>query len=88
MGSRLRIPLIIDTNSKPVSESRPMTESSKNVPADLQAALEKNAAARSAFDALPPSHQREYVKWINEAKKPETRNRRISQTIERLVKTK
>lgn len=33
---------------------------------------------------LPPSHQREYLKWIEEAKRADTRARRIAQTITRL----
>jgi uncharacterized protein YdeI (YjbR/CyaY-like superfamily) len=51
----------------------------------LRAALDGNTDARQAFDVLPPSHRREYVTWIDEAKKPETRQRRIEQTIERLL---
>jgi hypothetical protein len=36
------------------------------------------------FEALSFTHRREYVQWITEAKRPDTRARRISQTIERL----
>jgi len=36
------------------------------------------------FAALSYSHQREYVQWIGEAKRPDTRRRRIDQTVERL----
>ena len=36
------------------------------------------------FKSLPQSHQKEYLKWINEAKKAETRNKRISKTVEML----
>ena len=53
------------------------------VPEDLAAALD--AAGRlGAFDALSYSHQREYVEWIDEAKRAETRARRIAHTVERL----
>jgi len=41
--------------------------------------------ARARFYALPPSHQREYVKWIEEAKKPLTRQRRIDETVRKLT---
>jgi hypothetical protein len=51
------------------------------VPALLAAALAKNAKARSGFDALPPSHKREYIEWIAEAKGEETRARRLAQTL-------
>lgn len=50
-------------------------------PADLQAALSASEAARATWDAFPPSHRREYVEWITEAKRDETRARRIAQAI-------
>jgi len=55
------------------------------VPDELAAALDASPPAKAAFDALPPSHQREYVQWISEAKKPETRERRAAQAVERLL---
>ena len=51
------------------------------VPAVLAAALAKNAKARAGFDALPPSHKREYIAWITEAKAEDTRTRRLEQAI-------
>jgi hypothetical protein len=58
-------------------------ERSVDVPDDLRAALD-GAGLLSAFEALSYSHQREYVSWIADAKKAETRARRIGQTIERI----
>jgi hypothetical protein len=55
------------------------------VPPELAAALETNPAARAAWEQLAPSHRREYVGYITEAKKPETRARRASSSIERMV---
>jgi antitoxin component of MazEF toxin-antitoxin module len=55
------------------------------VPADLAKALEKNATARRVFDGLSYSHRKEYVRHLTEAKKPETRARRVERTIEMLV---
>jgi len=55
------------------------------VPVDLAEALARNGAARAAFEGLSFSHKREYVRSITEAKRPETRARRIELTIERLV---
>lgn len=46
------------------------------------AALRANAAARKHFDAFPPGQRREYILWINEAKRDDTRERRIAQAIE------
>lgn len=55
------------------------------VPVDLAEALARNGAARAAFEGLSFSHKREYVRSITEAKRPQTRARRIELTIEQLV---
>jgi len=57
-------------------------------PKDLQKLLAKNAKARAAFEPLAFSHKREYVTWIVEAKKPETRAARLAKTVEMLSKGK
>jgi Bacteriocin-protection, YdeI or OmpD-Associated/Domain of unknown function (DUF1905) len=54
------------------------------VPDDLAAALAVDTSAAAAFEGLSYSHQREYVEWIDEAKRAETRARRVSGTVERL----
>lgn len=54
------------------------------VPGDLAAALAASANAAAAFDALAYSHKREYVRWIEEAKRDETRTRRVAETVARL----
>lgn len=66
-----------------VTVERDDTERRVTVSDDLRHALEA-AGLLSAFEALSYSHQREYVTWIDEAKKPETRARRIAGTVERL----
>lgn len=53
------------------------------IPEDVASGL-GTGSVRAAFDALAPSHRREYLTWINEAKRAETRARRIAQTAERL----
>ena len=58
------------------------------VPPELTKALHKNAKARAVFAAFPPSHRREYVQWIVEAKTEETRQRRLSQAIEWIAEGK
>jgi hypothetical protein len=55
-----------------------------DVPDDLARALAKHASARKRFDALSYSHRREHAQWVAEAKKPETRARRIARVIEML----
>jgi uncharacterized protein YdeI (YjbR/CyaY-like superfamily) len=57
-------------------------------PADLLAALRKNKKAQAAFDKFPPSHKREYVEWIVEAKTDETRQRRLAQAVEWMAEGK
>ena len=58
------------------------------VPEDLQAALKKNKKALAAFDAFPPGHRREYVNWITEAKRPETRAKRLATAVEWMAEGK
>lgn len=57
-------------------------------PADLAAALKKNKAARATFDGFPPSAQREYVEWITEAKREDTRQKRLAQAVEWMAEGK
>jgi hypothetical protein len=54
------------------------------VPTDLARALADDADAKAAFAGLSFTHRREYVEWVKEAKRPETRRRRIEQTVERV----
>lgn len=51
------------------------------IPDDFQAALSLNETASELFAALPPSHKKEYLNHIDEAKTPETRMRRIDQAV-------
>ena len=65
--------------------SRPASKTRKPpivVPDDMAAALRRNRKAASAFEAFSPSHRREYVEWITEAKRAETRARRLETAIE------
>lgn len=60
-------------------------EPAPDIPADLTAALSAEPAADRAFRALPPSHRREYLDWISEAKRPDTRARRVAGTVKRVL---
>lgn len=51
------------------------------VPDDLAAALAAVPGAREAFDSLAPSHRKEHVRAVLEAKKPETRERRVAACV-------
>jgi len=54
-------------------------------PHDFLAALRARVGAEQAFDALSPSHRKEYVTWIEGAKKPETRARRIEKAVHMIL---
>lgn len=58
------------------------------VPDYFTAALKKNKKALAAFDAFSPSHRREYLEWITEAKQEATRDRRVAQALEWLAEGK
>ena len=58
------------------------------VPAELRRAFRSEKEAKAVFEKLSYTHQKEYVTWINEAKKDETRQNRVAKTIEMLKKKK
>jgi uncharacterized protein YdeI (YjbR/CyaY-like superfamily) len=58
------------------------------VPDYFLAALKKNKKALAAFEKFSPSHKKEYVEWIVEAKREETRTSRIAQAIEWMAEGK
>ena len=59
-----------------------------SIPPDLKSALEKDPAAKTAFQKLSYSHQKEHVNAILDAKRPETRQRRIVKTLSMLTEKK
>lgn len=72
------------TRRTPRSAPRPVPD----VPGALRIALDANPAARATFDAFAPSHRREYIEWIAEAKREDTRARRVAQALEWLAEGK
>ncbi len=58
------------------------------VPQDFKSALAKNAKARKTFENFSYSHKKEYVQWITEAKRDETRQRRLKTAIQWLAQGK
>ena len=58
------------------------------VPPDLQSALEADSTSQATFNHLSYTHQKEYVRWIMDAKRDQTRQRRIQQAIEMLQQGK
>ncbi|MNM87219.1 hypothetical protein D3C81_993940 [compost metagenome] len=57
---------------------------SLEVPADLVQALSGHHEAEQFFASLAPSHRKAYIEWIVEAKREDTRQRRVEQTLEKL----
>jgi hypothetical protein len=74
-GDTVSVTLVVDDEPRRVE-----------VPDDLRAALVE-ASLQARFDGLSCSHRREYVNWIEEAKRPATWQRRIEQTVERVRPT-
>ena len=58
------------------------------VPDYFSAALKKNAKARTTFENFAPSKRREYLEWVTEAKREETRNERLATSIKWLAQGK
>lgn len=54
------------------------------VPPALASRLGDDPAAKAAFDALAPSHRKEFARWISEAKRDETRAARVEETLQLL----
>lgn len=60
----------------------------RELPAELAAALKKNRKAAAKFESFPPSHRAEYIDWIASAKRDETRQRRLEQAMEWIAEGK
>jgi len=58
------------------------------VPAALAAALKKHKAAAARFETMSPSCRKEYCVWVGEAKREETRERRVAQAVEMIAEGK
>ncbi|MFL6100638.1 MAG: YdeI/OmpD-associated family protein [Actinomycetales bacterium] len=56
-----------------------------DVPEELAMALASDAPAQKVFDSLAFTHRKEYAQWIAEAKRPETRERRVAKALEMLT---
>jgi uncharacterized protein YdeI (YjbR/CyaY-like superfamily) len=77
--------------TSPIAARRKVAKAPKpalEAPAEFTVALHKNKQASAAFAAFSPSCRREYVEWISEAKRPETRDKRIATAIEWMAEGK
>jgi hypothetical protein len=72
-GDTVQVSLELDTAPREV-----------DLPEALASALAADAKARAAFDALSYTHRKEYARWIAEAKRDETRERRVAEALQLL----
>ena len=77
---------LIESGAKPERQRTP--KAPLTVPQDLQAAIDAAPSAKATWEGFPPSCQREYVEWVTEAKRDETRAKRLNQTVEWLAEGK
>ncbi|MBS1821659.1 MAG: YdeI/OmpD-associated family protein [Acidobacteria bacterium] len=78
----------IDDGAKTMQRPRKAARPAPEVPADLAAALKKNKAAQRVWASFSASCQREYADWITEAKRAETREKRVAQAVEWIAEGK
>jgi hypothetical protein len=76
VGGGETVPVVMERDTEPRTVEPP---------ADFTRALEGNSEARAAWDKLSYTHRREHVEHIEEAKKPETRLRRIEKSVRMLA---
>jgi hypothetical protein len=74
-GDEVDVEVVLDTAPREVTP-----------PPALAAALDGDPAARQAFDALAFTHRKEFARWVEEAKREETRDRRVAETLRMLRK--
>ncbi len=71
-----------------VSRRKPAQKKEIPVPEDLQLALRKSKKALASFEAFSLGHRREYVQWITEAKRDQTRQTRIETAVKQMAEGK
>ncbi len=74
VGDSVKIVLEADTEERTVA-----------VPEDFRRALARDRKAKETFEKFAYTHRKEYVQWIESAKKPETRERRIAEAVIRIA---
>ena len=79
---------LVDDGVKAPKRATPPKDRTVEVPADLAALLARNARARATFEGFSYSKRKEYVDWIVEAKREETRAKRLATTVAQLAEGK
>jgi len=81
----LRAAVRLDECVPPPRPARTAPRPRPPMPPALAAALRRNRAARVFFETLKPTYQREYLMWIGMAKRPETQQQRLAETVTALA---
>jgi uncharacterized protein YdeI (YjbR/CyaY-like superfamily) len=77
---------IIDAKTKPAKISKAIDNTVPQAPSTLEEALQYEPELQRKFSKMSPSHQKEYLKYINEAKKKTTILKRVAKVVEMLQK--
>lgn len=94
MGGRSMVPLsgenraaagVVAGEEVEVGLARDLAPRTIEVPEDLAARLAGDPAAQATFEAATPAQRKEWVRWVTEAKKAETRTDRVARTVEALA---
>lgn len=78
----------LNESEKKVAKKAPVEKKEVTMSDEIKTALKQNKTASQFFDSLPPSHKKEYLLWITEAKTEATRGKRIATMIEWLAEGK
>ena len=81
---------LVESGQRTKSIDRPKKSAKKpvRVPPELTAALKKNKMAAKVFAEFSPSCRREYAEWIAQAKRPETKQKRVKQAVDWIAQRK
>ena len=81
---------LIESGQRKKSIDRPKTAAKRpvRIPPELAAALKKNKLAAKAFEGFSTTNRREYAEWIADAKRPETREKRLAQAMKWIAQGK
>jgi uncharacterized protein YdeI (YjbR/CyaY-like superfamily) len=77
-----------ESGVKPARPKKAKARAEIAVPKSLADALKKNPKAKAAFDGFSYSHRKEYVQWLEEAKREETRQKRLATAVHWLAQGK
>jgi uncharacterized protein YdeI (YjbR/CyaY-like superfamily) len=88
LAALIRKAMQLNEEGVKVPKTRARPRPAPKAPADLAAALKKNAKAAATYTAFSPTNKRDYVEWITEAKREETRSKRVAQAVEWIAEGK